>query len=624
MDSITIVLLAFFASIVASMSVAFVFIKKSKKSENDDEENTAQVSLLKEQIGKLENKKDELFKLLDEEKQKSSNKDVTLAKLEKDIAMLENVTNEEKMKAIDALEKYNETSKELEEKTKNLLKAESELTSMKNELKQLEETFKREKSLLEDHIEILENEKEKLNRKIDEKESTIDKLTKEKFDDAEKIAHNEAKLRSLQINNNEMKEQYENKISDLNREIESLKSKNETNTKENSNLKEQIASMQAQLEAQKESNERLKEEFEEQSKKLEHSLDKIMRQHIEEKLKKLDETSIKNLDGVLKPLKDNLETFRKKVEESQEYSTKKFAELSKEIEQIVKAGMNISEEAKNLANALKGKKQMQGRWGELVLESILETSGLLKGQHYETQESFQDESGKIKRPDVVVKLPGNKSIIIDSKVSLNNYDSFVRAEIDEERENCAKILANDFKNHVDTLAGKDYAHYKSSTLQYVFMFVPIEGAFLVAMQSNPSLYEYALKKNIVIVNPSTLIVTLRTIYLYWQSVKSNTQAVKLFEEAGKLYDKIASFANTFKTLGNQIDTVSKTYSKALGQLSEGKGNILNRTENLKRLGAHTTKSLKDLKIDYQDLDLNDVEAEIIDENIQALEQKEYK
>jgi len=569
MDSMTIVLLAFFASIVASMTVAFVIMKKSKKSENDDEENITQLSLLREQIEKLENEKDELFKLLDEEKQKSSDKDVTLAKLEKDIAMLENVTNEEKMKAIDALEKYNEISKELEEKTKNLLKAESELTSMKNELKQLEEAFKREKSLLEDRIEILENEKEELNRKIDEKESTIDKLTKE-----------------------------------------------------NTNLKEQIASMQAQLEAQKESNKRLKEEFEEQSKKLEQSLDKIMRQHIEEKLKKLDETSIKNLDGVLKPLKENIENFRKKVEESQEYSTKKFAELSKEIEQIVKAGMNISEEAKNLTNALKGKKQVQGRWGELVLESILETSGLLKGQHYETQESFQDESGKRKRPDVVVKLPGNKSIIIDSKVSLSNYDSFVRAELDEEREKYAKLLASDFKNHIDTLSGKDYAHYKSGTLQYVFMFVPIEGAFSVALQSNPSLYEYALEKNIVIVNPSTLIVTLRTIYLYWQSVESNTQAVKLFEEAGKLYDKISSFTNTFKTLGNQIDTVSRTYSKALGQLSEGKGNILNRTENLKRLGARTTKSLKDSKIDYQDLDLNDVEAEVIDEDIQALEHRE--
>jgi len=573
MDSVTSVLLAFVASIVASMSVAFVVIKKSKKSENEDEKSVAQVSLLKEQIEKLENEREDLFKLLDEEKQKSSDKDVVFAKLEKDIAMLEKVADEEKIKAKEALERYNEISKELEEKTKNLLKAESEIASIKNELEQFKEGFEREKSLLEERIATLENEKDELNKKIDEKESVIEKLTKEKFDEAEKSAR-------------------------------------------------QIASMQAQLEAQKESNERLKAEFEEQSKKLEQSLDKIMRQHIEEKLKKLDETSIKNLDGVLKPLKDNIENFRKRVEESQEYSTKKFAELSKEIEQIVKAGMNISEEAKNLANALKGKKQVQGKWGELVLESILETSGLLKGQHYETQESFKDESGQRKRPDVVVKLPGNKSIIIDSKVSLNNYDSFVRAELDEERENCAKLLANDFKNHVDTLAGKEYAHYKSGTLQYVFMFVPIEGAFSVALQANPSLYEYALEKNIVIVNPSTLIVTLRTIYLYWQSVQSNTQAVKLFEEAGKLYDKMVNFANTFKTLGNQIDTVSRTYSKALGQLSEGKGNILNRTENLKRLGARTTKSLKDSKIDYQDLDFNDVEVEIIDEDIQILEHKE--
>ena len=500
MDIITIALLAFIVSIVAIMGVAFILIKKSKSSVSGDEESSAELSLLKEQMEKLEDEKDELHRLLDEERQKSSNKDVSIAKLEKDIVMLKNAIDEERIKSKEALEKYDEISKELEEKREDLLKAEVE-----------------------------------------------------------------------------------------------------------------IASMQAQLEAQKENNERLKAEFEEQSKRLEESLDKIMRQHMEEKLKKLDETSVKNLDMVLKPLKEDIENFRKKIEETQEYSTKKFAELSKEIEQIVKAGMNISEEAKNLTNALKGKKQMQGRWGELVLESILETSGLLKGQHYETQLSFRDESGKRKRPDVVVKLPGNKSIIIDSKVSLNNYDRFIHAELDEERENYAKLLANDFKNHVDTLAKKDYAHYKSGTLQYVFMFVPIEGAFSVAVQANPSLYEYALEKNIVIVNPSTLIVTLKTIYLYWQSVESNTQAVKLFEDAGKLYDKIASFANTFKTLGNQIDTVSRTYSKALGQLSEGKGNILSRTENLKRLGAHTTKSLKDSKIDYQDLDLNDVEVETVHE-----------
>ncbi|MCD8477339.1 MAG: DNA recombination protein RmuC [Sulfurospirillum sp.] len=335
-----------------------------------------------------------------------------------------------------------------------------------------------------------------------------------------------------------------------------------------------------------------------------------METHLEHKLQKLDTASTKSLETLLKPFKENLDTFKKSVETSQESSIKKFAELSKEIELVARAGMNISKEAENLTKALKGKKQAQGSWGEMILESVLEYSGLIKGVHYETQESYKDEEGRTKRPDVVIKLPQERTIIIDSKVSLNSYDELIRAQSDEEKSIASKALSLAFREHIDTLDSKDYAHYKQGTLQYVFMFVPIEGAFSVAIHEDPKLYEYALRKHIAIVNPSTLTVSLRTIYLYWQSEQSSTLASKLFEEAGKMYDKMVGFAESFKKVGTQLQTLNNSYESAHKQLSEGSGNLLGRVENLKRLGAKATKNLKDAKIEYQDFS---TDMELIEE-----------
>lgn len=371
------------------------------------------------------------------------------------------------------------------------------------------------------------------------------------------------------------------------------------------------ATLEAELKAQKEGNQKLKDDLDEQGKKLELKLNAIMEHNLESKLKKLDETSIKSLDTLLKPFKENLDSFKKSVENSQEHSTKKFAELSKEIDLVARTGLSIGKEAENLTKALKGKKQSQGSWGEMILESVLEYSGLIKGIHYETQESYKDEEGRTKRPDVVIKLPQERTIIIDSKVSLNSYDEFIRAESDEEKLIASKSLAGAFLEHINTLDSKDYAHYKHGTLQYVFMFVPIEGAFSVAIQQEPKLYEHALKKHIAIVTPSTLTISLRTIYLYWQSEQSSTLATKLFEEAGKMYDKMVGFAESFKKVGMQLQTLNGSYDNAHKQLTEGSGNILGRVENLKRLGAKATKNLKDAKLEYQDFNTDIEEIELL-------------
>ncbi|AZL53671.1 DNA recombination protein RmuC [Aliarcobacter skirrowii] len=390
--------------------------------------------------------------------------------------------------------------------------------------------------------------------------------------------------------------------------------KNIANLEEqNIKLKIENSSLNANIDFQKENNQKLKDDLEEQGKKLELKLNEIMQNNLDNKLKKFDETSLKGLDNILKPFKENIDSFQKRVEESQENSTKKFAELSKEIEMLTKAGLNISQEAENLTKALKGKKQTQGSWGEMILESVLEYSGLLKNIHYFTQQSYKDEHGDTKRPDVIIKLPQNRSMIIDSKVSLNDYEEYIRAQTDEQRAISLNNIVSSFKNHIDNLDSKDYAHYKIGTLQYVFMFVPIEGAFSLAVQKDPTLYEYALKKHIAIVNPSTLTVSLRTIYLYWQSEQSSTLASKLFDEAGKLYDKMVNYTDSFNKIGNQIKALNNSYETASKQLSEGSGNILTRVENLKKLGAKTTKTLKDSKIEFEDFDENRIEVLMLEE-----------
>ena len=370
---------------------------------------------------------------------------------------------------------------------------------------------------------------------------------------------------------------------------------------------EEKSKFESELNTLKETAQKTKEEFEKQSKALELKLQEIMQKSLDEKIKKFDENSSKNLEQILKPFKENIESFKKKVEETNEHSTKRFAELSKQIEYVVKEAKEIAKEANELSNALASKKQMQGSWGEVILTTILEYSGLIKDIHYQTQLSYKDEDGKTKRPDVLIKLPHDKYIIIDSKVSLNDYKAFVNAKDEAEQNYYGKEVAKAFKNQIDNLASKDYTAYHDGTLEYVFMFVPIENAFNVAQAYDENLFEYAIKRHIALVTPSTLIVTLRTIYLYWQSENSNRYATKLFSEAGKLYDKLYGFVESFEKVGQNIQTLYNNYEKANSQLAKGRGNLLSKADNLVKLGAKTTKNLKNTKLDYDSFEIEDIQ-----------------
>jgi len=611
---ITIAVLVLSVVIIGSV----VWIRKSIQSSpnatlqnelNEKRDLAARVPLLTETIENLRVENKDLLLSIDTHKTYLSQKDVTIAENEKDLIEFSKKVTSTEDQVVKLENEKNELNISVETLKSQLQLAKGDLDKKEHELQQLNLAFQKDTERLNSKNSDLQNEITAHKDELKTAQKRIDLLIEENTTLTSQKSVLQADSNSLSESKNELLQT----IKLLKDDLTSSQVKIESLQENNSDLKAEKSKFQAELAAQQENNEKLKKDFEEQSKKLELKLNEIMQQNLDSKLKKFDETSMKSLDGLLKPFKENLDTFKKKVEDSQENSTKKFAELSKEIEQVTKAGMNISKEAESLTKALKGKKQMQGSWGEMILESVLEYSGLRKGVHYDTQESYKDEEGNTKRPDVIIKLPQERTIIIDSKVSLNDYNNYIHAETDEERLLATNGIVASFKNHIDTLDSKDYAHYKVGTLQYVFMFVPIEGAFAMAIQQDPKLYEYALKKHIAIVNPSTLTVSLRTIYLYWQSEQSNTLASKLFDEAGKLYDKMVGFSDSFGKIGKQLQTATSTYEHAHKQLTEGPGNLMGKVENLKRLGARTSKTLKDSKMEFQDFDEVEMEIELLPE-----------
>lgn len=402
-------------------------------------------------------------------------------------------------------------------------------------------------------------------------------------------------------------------IQKLKEEIDKLRSIQDGLIADKNNLIEEKTRFLAERDAQVKKQEEFVAMLEDQKKSMREEMENTMQKILEGKIEKFDDASMKALEGLLKPFKENIDGFKKKIEDNQKESSEKLVALTKEIEIVGKVSSSISQEASNLAKALKGEKQAQGRWGEMVLESVLEHSGLIKGDHYLMQDSYKDDEGKQKRTDVIIRLPEDKSIVIDSKVSLVDYDRYVNADTDELRTLAAGSLAKAFKNQIDILSSKEYSHYAIGTLQYVFMFVPIESAYSVAVKQDVDLYEYALKRNIVIVYPSTLIVTLKTIYMYWQRDKADQTIDAIYKNAGMLYDKAYALVDVFERAGRQLDTLAGTFGDAKKHLYDGNGSVVKRAQKLREMGVKTSKNLKNIKSRHISLTDEDVEVLAIEE-----------
>lgn len=335
-----------------------------------------------------------------------------------------------------------------------------------------------------------------------------------------------------------------------------------------------------------------KSEMEELQKKFTLEFENVANKILKQNTVDFTQVNQKTINEILNPLKDKIVTFEKKVDETYHKGLKDQTDLRAELKKLFDLNSRISEEANNLTKALKSDSKKQGNWGEIVLERVLERSGLVKGQEYETQVRAQTDDGRVIQPDVIVKLPENKHIIIDSKVSLVAYEAYTNEEKEEKRDVYLKQHVESIKNHVKGLSEKNYQNAALfDTPDFVLLFMPIESAFSIAIQSDISLFNFAWEKKIVIVSPTTLLATLTTIASIWKHEKQTQNAIEIARQGGALYDKFVGFLKNIEDLGMQIGKVSKTYDEARNKLTEGRGNLVKQVENLKVLGAKTSKSI---------------------------------
>jgi DNA recombination protein RmuC len=318
----------------------------------------------------------------------------------------------------------------------------------------------------------------------------------------------------------------------------------------------------------------------------------------EEKGRKFAEQNKTNLGEILNPLKEKITDFEKKVEQSHKESLERNTAMREQLTNLKELNQQITKEAGNLTKALKGDSKTQGNWGEYILESILEKSGLVKGREYVVQESITTEEGKRLQPDVVIKLPDNKNIIIDSKVSLIAYDRFISAEDDVERAANLKLHIQSLRQHIRGLSDKNYQKlYSIGSLDFVLLFIPIEPAFSAAAQHDTEIFNDAFEKNIVIVSPSTLIATLRTIASIWKQEHQNKNTMEIARQATALYEKFVGFTNDLIELGNQLRRTQTSYEGAMNKLSTGSGNLVRRVEEFKKLGIQPSKPIDQRLLD---------------------------
>ncbi|MEC8471574.1 MAG: DNA recombination protein RmuC [Pseudomonadota bacterium] len=322
---------------------------------------------------------------------------------------------------------------------------------------------------------------------------------------------------------------------------------------------------------------------------------------LESKSKSLSQSSKENITALLSPLQEKITQFEKRVEETYDKESKERFSLAREIKSLQALNNKISEDAVNLTNALKSDNKAQGAWGEFVLESILEKSGLTKGREYEVQVALKAEDGSKSQPDVIVHLPESRDIVIDSKVSLKAWDAFCSSDKGSDRDALLKQHIASIRQHVKTLSAKDYQNLTGlNSLDYVFLFMPVEAAYSTAVQVDRELFQYAFDRNIIFVVPSTLLTTLRTVQNLWRLAQQNQNANEIADRAGALYDKFVAFVDDLEEVGGRIDATRKSFEKARNKLVSGRGNLVKRAEALRELGAKTSKKQNTKLVDLAD------------------------
>lgn len=401
-------------------------------------------------------------------------------------------------------------------------------------------------------------------------------------------------------------DQLQNKLIELDREKGILNDRNEQMQILQSNLDRllseerlkvvqlttEVASKQGVINNYQERLDNQKVEVEGLYSKFKTEFENLSSKILDEKSQKFVDQNRSNLAVILDPLREKLKEFEEKVDMTYKVEAAERNTLKGEIKNLIELNRQISDDANNLARALKGDTKKQGNWGEVILERILERSGLTKGSEYVMQYSTTNEEGRRIQPDAVINLPDNKHIVIDSKVSMVAYDAMVNAENDIDRERSLKEHLISVRNHIKNLSEKNYQNSEGlSSPDFVLLFMPIESSFGIAVQADVELFTFAWDKKIVIVSPSTLLATLKTVSSIWKHEKQTRNAIEIAQKGGALYDKFKNFVDDLVDVGQKMDASKKSYTEAMNKLVDGSGNIVKRVEELKKLGAKSTKEI---------------------------------
>jgi len=405
-------------------------------------------------------------------------------------------------------------------------------------------------------------------------------------------------LQTNMINSEKENQRLTNELKDVKEQLSfEITSEREKYLKEINIEKEKLSKAESRLakaeqvfQSQEEKFATLKSELENVHKKYTTEFENIANKILDEKTQKFTDQNKNNLEIILNPLKEKIKDFESKVEKAYKSESDERITLKAEIKNLIDLNKQVSEDANNLAKALKGDNKKQGNWGEVILEKVLERSGLVKGQEYLTQFSTNNSEGNRIQPDAVIKLPDDKHIIVDAKVSLIAYEACVNATTDEDRDKFTKEHLLSVRNHVKLLSGKDYQSSPDfNTPDFVLLFIPIESSFSVAVQADQELFSYAWDKKIVIVSPSTLLATLRTIASLWKQERQTKNVMEIARQGGELYDKFVGFLEDMQKIEKGIEMSGKAYQDAINKLNTGSGNLVRRIENIKKLGAKTNK-----------------------------------
>lgn len=386
--------------------------------------------------------------------------------------------------------------------------------------------------------------------------------------------------------------QQQERIADLEQSATQAAERLEALQRENIAYREQISHLRATLDEQRKQSDEKLVMLNEAREQLNTEFKNLANEIFEKKQQTFRKESREQLTGLLDPLSHRIKDFEKRVEESYNREAKERFSLAKEVKNLQELNARISVDAVNLTNALKGQSKAQGSWGEVVLERLLEKSGLEKGREYEIQVSLTGEDGRRLQPDVIVRLPEGKDVVIDSKVSLTAYERYCTEQEEDARRQALKDHVQSLRGHVRDLGSKDYQKLSAlRTLDFVLLFIPVEGAFALAVQEDGEIFSQAFDQNIVIVSPSTLLATLRTIQNIWRFEQQNRNAREIAEKAGGLYDKFVNFVKDLEEIGKRLGLVQKSWDSAHNKLVSGRGSLVNRAQMVKDLGARVSKNL---------------------------------